>query len=139
MCLPMQDPEGVARAAVSKQAAAAGGHEALNSVLRVLRKALVRQPAVQTGDAGGEVYISAELKKALQAAAKLQKKKGDSFLGAYGPCGGGGLLEQQSTSSSVSCSQQPSPLAVRFSRSPITQPYAAASACRCRRAVPRHP
>jgi hypothetical protein len=48
----------------------------------VLRKALVRQPAVQTGDEGGEVYISAELKKALQAAGKLQKKKGDSFLGA---------------------------------------------------------
>ena len=70
----------MARAAVSKQAAA-GGPEALNSVLRVLRKALVRQPAVQTGDEGGEVYISAELKKALQAAVKLQKKKGDSFLG----------------------------------------------------------
>lgn len=51
-------------------------------MLRVLRKAMVRLPAVQGGDGGDDVFISADLKKALQAAQKLQKKKGDSFLGA---------------------------------------------------------
>ncbi len=75
-----EDPEGVARAAIAKQA----GADSLNSALRMLRKALVRLPAVQTGDESGDVYISPELKKALQAAQKLQKKKGDSFLGGQG-------------------------------------------------------
>lgn len=74
------DPEGVARAAIAKQAGP-GANGALNSVLRVLRKQLVRLPAV-SGDSDGEVYLSSELKKTLQAAGKLQKKKGDSFLGA---------------------------------------------------------
>ncbi|EFN58888.1 hypothetical protein CHLNCDRAFT_56016 [Chlorella variabilis] len=55
-----EDPEGVAKAALGKQAGGGAAAEALNSVLRVLRKQL----------------------KALQAAGKLQKKKGDSFLGA---------------------------------------------------------
>ncbi|KAL4457526.1 hypothetical protein ABPG75_012391 [Micractinium tetrahymenae] len=75
-----EDPEGVARAAIAKQAVGSP-NDAINSVLRLLRKQLVRLPAV-SGDADGEVYLSSELKKALQAAAKLQKKKGDSFLGA---------------------------------------------------------
>ncbi|PSC72780.1 chaperone 1 [Micractinium conductrix] len=75
-----EDPEGVAKAAVAKQAGPSA-NDAVNSVLRVLRKALVRLPAV-SGDADGEVYLSADLKKALQAAQKMQKKKGDSFLGA---------------------------------------------------------
>ncbi|KAL4440691.1 hypothetical protein ABPG77_000400 [Micractinium sp. CCAP 211/92] len=75
-----EDPEGVARAAVAKQAAG-NANDAINSVLRLLRKQLVRLPAV-SGDSDGEVYLSSDLKKALQAAAKLQKKKGDSFLGA---------------------------------------------------------
>lgn len=62
------------------QQAGGNANDAINSVLRLLRKQLVRLPAV-SGDADGEVYLSSELKKALQAAAKLQKKKGDSFLG----------------------------------------------------------
>lgn len=73
------DPEGVARAALAKQAAS---EDTLNSVLRMLRRALVRLPAVASDDGGGEVYLAPDLKKALQAAAKLQKAKGDSFLGA---------------------------------------------------------
>lgn len=60
--------------------AAGNANDAINSVLRLLRKQLVRLPAV-SGDSDGEVYLSSDLKKALQAAAKLQKKKGDSFLG----------------------------------------------------------
>lgn len=51
-------------------------------MLRLLRKQLVRLPVV-SGDSDGEVYLSSDLKKALQAAVKLQKKKGDSFLGAH--------------------------------------------------------
>ena len=43
--------------------------------------AAVRLPAVQTGGMEDDVFISADLKRALQAAAKMQKKKGDSFLG----------------------------------------------------------
>lgn len=78
-----EDPEGVAKAALGKQAGGGAAAEALNSVLRVLRKQLVRLPAI-SGDDGGDVYISADLKKALQAAGKLQKKKGDSFLGRLG-------------------------------------------------------
>lgn len=41
----------------------------------------VRLPAVTSGDGSDDVFISPELRRALQAAAKLQKKKGDSFLG----------------------------------------------------------
>jgi hypothetical protein len=83
-----EDPEGVAKAALSKQSATGGGgSDAVNSVLRVLRKALVRLPAVSGDSEGGEVYISSELKKALQAAGKLQKKKGDSFLGGLASWG----------------------------------------------------
>lgn len=74
-----EDAEGVAPAALRKVAL---GPEALASVLRTLRKQLVRLPAVQ-GDAGGDVYISSDLKRALQAAQKLQKQQGDSFLGGW--------------------------------------------------------
>ncbi|KAI3436547.1 hypothetical protein D9Q98_005963 [Chlorella vulgaris] len=73
-----EDEGGLARAALSKHAASP---DSFNSVLRMLRKQLVRLPAVST-DEGTEVYISQDLKKALQAASKAAKKKGDSFLGA---------------------------------------------------------
>lgn len=73
-----EDPEGVALAALRK---AAPGPDALQSVLRMLRKALVRLPAVTTGGGDEDLFISADLKRALQAAQKLQRKKGDSFLG----------------------------------------------------------
>lgn len=73
-----EDEGGMARAALSKVAPAGG--DALASVLRTLRKALVRLPAV-SGDDSGDVYLSGDLKKALQAAAKLQRAKGDTFLG----------------------------------------------------------
>jgi ATP-dependent Clp protease ATP-binding subunit ClpB len=76
-----EDKEGLAKAALAKQDG--GAADALASVLRVLRRALVRLPAVSTGDAGGDVYISPDLKKVLQAAGKLQKVKGDSFLGEW--------------------------------------------------------
>ncbi|PRW56139.1 chaperone 1 [Chlorella sorokiniana] len=75
-----EDDGGVARAALAKQAAA--GSDSLASVLRTLKKQLVRLPAVTSDNGSGDVFISPELRRALQAAAKLQKKKGDSFLGA---------------------------------------------------------
>ncbi|KAI7843936.1 hypothetical protein COHA_002475 [Chlorella ohadii] len=75
-----EDEGGVARAALARQAAA--GSDSLASVLRTLKKQLVRLPAVTSGDGSDDVFISPELRRALQAAAKLQKKKGDSFLGA---------------------------------------------------------
>lgn len=83
-----EDAEGVAPAALRKVAA---GPDTAASVLRTLRKQLVRLPAVQTGDAGGDdVYISSDLKRCLQAAQKLQKQQGDSFLGGWvGGCSAG--------------------------------------------------
>lgn len=77
------DPEGIARQAVLQ----VGNEDSLKSVQRVLQKALVRQPSISGADAG-EVYMSGDLKKAFQAATKLQKQKGDSFLGEWRLGGG---------------------------------------------------
>jgi hypothetical protein len=56
------------------------------------RLACRRQPTVEPPP--DDVYLSADLKKALQQATKLQKKRGDSFLGALLEHGGGGLARK---------------------------------------------
>lgn len=70
-----EDAEGVAKQAVLKL----GGESAYKSVLRVLNRAQQAQPRVDP--APEEVFLAADLKKAFSTAAKLQKDKGDSFLG----------------------------------------------------------
>eukprot|EP00887_Chlorella_sp_A99_P002690 scaffold6.g2690.t1 len=86
------DPEGIARQARLARGSRsqlpppqavlrAGNEDSLKSLLRVLHRALVRLPAVSGADAD-EVFMSADLKKVFQAASKLQKQKGDGFLGA---------------------------------------------------------
>lgn len=71
-----QDPQGVGKQAALK----VGGQDAHAAILRTLKKALDTQPTVSP--APEEVYLSSDLKKALHHAAKLQKQKGDAYLGA---------------------------------------------------------
>lgn len=71
----LEDGEGLAAQAVAK----AGGDGAVLAALRTLKKAQVKLPSVSPQP--DEVYISSELKKVFQSATKLQKTKGDSFLG----------------------------------------------------------
>lgn len=73
----VEDPEGVAAQAVSK----AGGDGAVASFLRVLKKALVKQPSLDPPP--DEAYLGNDLKKVFQNATKLMKAKGDSFLGRF--------------------------------------------------------
>ena len=73
-----EDAEGVAKQAVLKL----GGEEAYRSALRVLNRAQQAQPRVDP--APDEVFLDSSLKKAFTTAAKLQKEKGDSFLGEEG-------------------------------------------------------
>jgi ATP-dependent Clp protease ATP-binding subunit ClpB len=70
-----EDPEGIAKQAVLKL----GNEETLKSVIRVLRKRLVRLPAVDP--APDQVDLSADFRKLLQAASKAQKASNDSYLG----------------------------------------------------------
>eukprot|EP00884_Botryococcus_braunii_P013589 jgi/Botrbrau1/22230/Bobra.168_1s0061.1 len=70
-----EDPEGIAKQAVLKL----GNEETLKSVIRVLRKRLVRLPAVDP--APDQVDLSADFRKLLQAASKAQKGSNDSYLG----------------------------------------------------------
>ena len=72
----MEDTEGVAKQAVMK----AGGDEAYKSLVRMLRKGLVKLPKVEPPP--DDVYLSSEMKKVFQGANKLQKNKEDSYLGA---------------------------------------------------------
>ena len=69
-----EDPEGLAKTAIGKIAS----DETWRSALRVLKRKLVRLPSVS--GAGEEVFASNDLRKCLQQATKLQKKRGDSFL-----------------------------------------------------------
>lgn len=70
-----EDPEGVGKQAVLKVA----NEESHKSVVRALRKALTKMPKIEpTPD---EVYMGGDLKKAFTGASKIQKAKGDSFLG----------------------------------------------------------
>ncbi|KDD76020.1 hypothetical protein H632_c393p2, partial [Helicosporidium sp. ATCC 50920] len=71
----VEDVEGVARQALLR----AGGEEAPRSVTRVLRRAVGKLPSIDPPP--DDVFLSADLKRTLQAATKLQKKKGDAFLG----------------------------------------------------------
>lgn len=70
-----EDPEGVAKQAVLKVA----NEESHKSVVRALRKALTKIPKIEP--APDEVYMSGDLKKAFTGGSKIQKAKGDSFLG----------------------------------------------------------
>jgi len=69
-------PEGVAKQAVLKSSS----EEAYRSLTRNIRRAISRLPKMEP--APDEVYMGGDLKKAFSAATKLQKDKGDSFLGA---------------------------------------------------------
>uniref|UniRef100_A0A1D1ZMI1 Clp R domain-containing protein n=2 Tax=Auxenochlorella protothecoides TaxID=3075 RepID=A0A1D1ZMI1_AUXPR len=71
----LDDRQGVPAQALAR----VGGEEAVASVLRVLKKGLVRQPAVDPPP--DEAYLSNDLKKVFATATKLQKAKGDGFLG----------------------------------------------------------
>jgi ATP-dependent Clp protease ATP-binding subunit ClpB len=72
----VEDADGIAKLGIEKS----GGPESYKSVVRLLRKALVRVPKVEP--APEDVYLSADMKKVFASAAKIQKKKGDSFMGA---------------------------------------------------------
>lgn len=50
------------------------------SILRVLKKKLVRLPTISPSP--DQVELSNDTRKVLQAAVKLQKKRGDTYLGA---------------------------------------------------------
>lgn len=70
-----EDPEGLAKTAVKKS----GTEDALRAILRVLNRKVVRLPSISpTPD---EVFASSELRKCMQQASKLQKKRNDSYLG----------------------------------------------------------
>lgn len=70
-----EDPEGLAKTAVRKF----GTEETLRAILRVLNRKVVRLPSISpTPD---EVFASSELRKCMQQASKLQKKRNDSYLG----------------------------------------------------------
>jgi ATP-dependent Clp protease ATP-binding subunit ClpB len=71
-----EDPSGVGKQAALK----IGGQDAYNSILRTLRRTLEKQPTVSPPP--DEVSISSDMRKALQQATKLQKAKGDAYLGA---------------------------------------------------------
>lgn len=70
-----EDPEGIAKQAVVK----AASEDSYRSVVRLLRKSLTRLPKMEPPP--DEVYMGSDLKKAFSAATKLQKDKGDSYLG----------------------------------------------------------
>lgn len=71
----MQEPHGLAKVAATKVA----GEEVWRSAIRVLRKRLTKLPKVDP--APESVSPGRELSKVLTAAAKLQKDRGDAFLG----------------------------------------------------------
>ncbi|KXZ42746.1 hypothetical protein GPECTOR_120g413 [Gonium pectorale] len=71
-----EEPQGIARSAASR----VGGDETWKSCVRVLRKRLVRLPKVEP--APDSITPGRDLSKALTAAAKLQKERGDAYLGA---------------------------------------------------------
>jgi len=70
-----EDPDGLAKQACCT----AGGEDGHRSVMRLLRKRLVRIAKVDPPP--DQVQPSSELVKLLQAAAKAMKARGDTFLG----------------------------------------------------------
>jgi len=74
------DEDGVAKQAALK----IGNVETYRSILRVLRRRMERLPTQQP--APDQIPPSAELRKTLSNAAKIQKKKGDAYLSALPPC-----------------------------------------------------
>ncbi|KAG2439110.1 hypothetical protein HYH02_006632 [Chlamydomonas schloesseri] len=70
-----EEPHGLAKVATVK----VGGEEVWRSAIRVLRKRLTKQPKIDP--APDSVSPGRELSKVLSAAAKLQKDRGDAFLG----------------------------------------------------------
>ena len=79
-----EDAEGVAKQALLKL----GGDVAYRSALRVFARAQQAQPKVDPPPE--EVFLDSSLKRALQTAAKIQKEKGDAFLGECTPRGAAG-------------------------------------------------
>ena len=73
-----EDPEGIAAQAVLK--ATNGNQETLRSLQRQLRRSMTKLPKQEP--APDEVFMGGELKKVFTAAGKLQKQRGDAFLGA---------------------------------------------------------
>ncbi|KAG2488370.1 hypothetical protein HYH03_013059 [Edaphochlamys debaryana] len=71
-----EEPQGIGRSA----AARAGGDDGWKSVVRVLRRRLTKLPKIDP--APDSVSPGRELSKVLTAAAKIQKERGDAFLGA---------------------------------------------------------
>ncbi|KAG2432180.1 hypothetical protein HXX76_009100 [Chlamydomonas incerta] len=70
-----EEPHGLAKVATTK----VGGEEVWRSAIRVLRKRLTKLPKIDP--APDSVSPGRELSKVLSAAAKLQKDRGDAFLG----------------------------------------------------------
>ncbi len=73
------DEDGVAKQAALK----IGNVETYRSILRVLRRRMERLPTQQPPP--DQIPPSAELRKTLSNAAKIQKKKGDAYLSALPP------------------------------------------------------
>jgi ATP-dependent Clp protease ATP-binding subunit ClpB len=70
-----EEPEGVARQVCLK----VGSEDTWRSICRVLRKHLVKLPKIEP--APEEVFPSREYKTLLNQASKLQKQRGDAYLG----------------------------------------------------------
>ena len=70
-----EDAEGLAKTAVKKF----DTNDTWRAILRVLNRKLVRLPSISP--APDEVFASSELRKCMQQASKLQKKRNDSYLG----------------------------------------------------------
>jgi len=73
----IEDQQGIAKQAILK----ASSDDAYRSLMRLVRKAIARLPKVEPPP--DEIYLGADLKKAFSAATKLQKEKGDAFLGKF--------------------------------------------------------
>ena len=70
-----EDAEGLAKTAVKKF----GTDDTSRAILRVLNSKLLRLPSISP--APDEAFASSELRKCMQQASKLQKKRNDSYLG----------------------------------------------------------
>ncbi|KAG7669284.1 hypothetical protein Ndes2526B_g05585 [Nannochloris sp. 'desiccata'] len=70
-----EDPEGIAKQACIK----ASNEDTYRSVNRMLRRAVSKLPKMEPPP--DEIFMGSDLKKTFAAASKLQKVKGDAFLG----------------------------------------------------------
>ncbi|KAG2488361.1 hypothetical protein HYH03_013051 [Edaphochlamys debaryana] len=71
-----EEPQGIGRSAAARD----GGDDKWKSVITVLRRRLTKLPKIDP--APDSVSPGRELSKVLTAAAKIQKERGDAFLGA---------------------------------------------------------